>query len=193
MKPQKISLIGNCQTMALTWYLQQLSKDFDVKWIKIDGDVGDKIVSGFENIKWKGRNIHMVSDVECGVERLQTSDVVIFQHLRLKTSPHYNLDQLKKYVKTGELISISVFYYNPSDPDQKFLKEMKKRAEKVNVDIPAHKLIEKHGSKITIKKFNHPHVFYFLELVREICAKLGWDYYSEEQYNQYLKEGYPFG
>jgi len=27
----KISLIGNCQTMALTWYLKQLNKDFDVK------------------------------------------------------------------------------------------------------------------------------------------------------------------
>ena len=46
--------------------------------------------------------------------------------------------------------------------------------------------------------FIHPqkplaHVFYFLELVREICIKTGWDYYSKEQYNQYLKEGYPFG
>lgn len=34
---------------------------------------------------------------------------------------------------------------------------------------------------------------YFLELVREICSKTGWNYYSDEQYNQYLKKGYPFG
>lgn len=64
-------------------------------------------------------------------------------------------------------------------------------------NVPAHKLIEKHGSNIKIESSTqnpaHPTAFYFLELVREICAKTGWDYYSEEQYNQYLKEGYPFG
>jgi len=67
------------------------------------------------------------------------------------------------------------------------------RANKYNIDIPAHKIIEKHGSKIQIQRKNHPKVFYFLELVREICKKTDWDYYSDEQYNQYLKEGYPFG
>jgi hypothetical protein len=70
---------------------------------------------------------------------------------------------------------------------------MIERANEFNIDIPAHTIIEKHGSKITMQQKNHPHVFYFLELVREICIKTGWDYYSEEQYNQYLKEGYPFG
>jgi len=70
---------------------------------------------------------------------------------------------------------------------------MIERAEKFNIDIPAHKIIEKHGSKIGIRTFNHPKVFYFLELVREICKRNGWEYYNNEQYNQYLEDAYPFG
>tara|TARA_B110000305_G_scaffold194789_1_gene219025 strand:- start:879 stop:1142 length:264 start_codon:yes stop_codon:yes gene_type:complete len=86
-------------------------------------------------------------------------------------------------------------FYDPRDLDQKALKGMEERAVRFNIDIPAHKIIEKHGAKITMQEgeARHPHVFYFLELVREICALTGWNYYSDKQYNQYLKEGYPFG
>lgn len=70
---------------------------------------------------------------------------------------------------------------------------MIERAKKFNIDIPAHKIIEKHRSKIKVELPHHPRVFYFLELVREICALTGWDYYSEELYNKCLKKGYPFG
>jgi hypothetical protein len=82
-------------------------------------------------------------------------------------------------------------YYNVEHPE--CLSGMIRRAKKLNIDIPAHKIIKKYGCKITMQQENHPHVFYFLELVREICTKTGWNYYSEKQYNQYLKEGYPFG
>lgn len=176
--------------MALTWYLQQLNKDFDVQWIQLFGELGNKIA--FEAEHW-GKKISKISSIETGINRLQQSDYVIFQHLRLETSPHYNFKQLKKHVSKGKLISISSMFYNPDDPSQRLLKGMIKRAEQFNIDIPAHKIIEKHGSKITMQQKNHPKVFYFLELVREICAKTGWGYYSDEQYNQYLKEGYPFG
>lgn len=186
----KISLIGNCQTLALTWYLQQLNKDFDVQWIQLFGELGNKIASESNAL---GKKITKIVSIETGINRLQQSDYVIFQHLRLETSPHYNFKQLKKHVTKGKLISISSMFYEPNDPDQKLLKGMIERAEACNIDIPAHKIIEKHGPKITMQQKNHPQVFYFLELVREICAITGWNYYSDEQYNQYLKEGYPFG
>jgi hypothetical protein len=73
---------------------------------------------------------------------------------------------------------------------------MIERAAKYNIDIPAYKLTEKHGSSIKMNdptKPRHPNTVYFLELIREICIITGWDYYSNEQYNQYLKEGFPFG
>lgn len=70
---------------------------------------------------------------------------------------------------------------------------MVKRAEEFNIDIPAHKIIEKHRSEIKIYTVHHPKVFYFLELVREICTLTGWNYYSEEKYTKLFKKGYPFG
>ena len=185
----KISLLGNCQTKALSWYLEQLNKSFDVKWISIE-----RFYS-----KWgpephfKGKKINVIADTEEGIKRLQSSDLVIFQNISAKTSKNYNVKKLKTYTKNSKLISISSMMYNAADPKQTYLKGMIQRAKEHNLDIPAHKIIEKHGSKIKMQKHNHPNVFYFLELVREICIKMGWNYYTDEKYDQYLKEGYPFG
>ena len=185
----KITLLGNCQTKALSWYIQQLDPSFNVKWICIEV----LLKKNWGNPYFMNKPVNTITDIQQGIERLKLSDYVIFQHIQTSTSTNYNLAQLKKHASKGKLISISSLLYQPSDPTQQYLKGMIERAQKLNIDIPAHKMIEKHGSKITMQQKNHPHVFYFLELVREICAKTGWDYYSDEQYNRYLKEGYPFG
>ena len=87
-------------------------------------------------------------------------------------------------------------FYNPSQHilDGSFLQGMIERAKRHNIDIPAHKIIEKHGSKIKmIAVPTHPAVFYFLELVREICNFTGWEYYTDDQYYKYMEQRYPFG
>ena len=183
----KISLIGNCQTKALTWYIQQLDPSFDVEWICIE----PFLPYWGPNRRFNGKPIPVISDIKKGIERVKCSDYIIYQHTKTSTSKAYNPTELKKHAKIAKLISISSFFYDPEEP--KYFNGMKQRAKENNVDIPAHKLIEKHGSKITVAKYNHPHVFYFLELVREICEFVGWDYYSDHQYNQYYDRGYPFG
>ena len=67
----KISLLGNCQTKALTWYIQQLNLDFDVKWISPD----------FHRIQeWQlqnpffGKNIQIISNVNESKQILQNSE-----------------------------------------------------------------------------------------------------------------------
>lgn len=185
----KITLLGNCQTKALSWYIAQLGQNVDVKWISIE----PFLKNWGPNPDFFGKSINVITDTQEGIKRLQSSDYVIFQHIQINTSDNYNTDQLKKHVTRGKLISISSMYYNPTDPAQIYLKGMIERAEKFNVDIPAHKIIEKHGSKIKMLEINHPSAFYFMELVREICKKTGLNYYSNKQYNQLLKEAYPFG
>jgi len=189
-----ITLLGNCQTLALTWYLQELNSNFNVVWIQFEK--AEHLKNVILKDYCKGKFISIISNINEGIERLKCSDYIIYQPMQEKTSPSYNYKQLKKYVKKAKLISISSMFYNPNDPDQKLLKGMIKRAEEYNIDIPAHKMIERHGSNIKINnptKPRHPNTFYFLELIREICIITGWDYYSNEQYNQYLKKGYPFG
>ena len=186
----KITLLGNCQTKALTWYIEQLNENFDVKWICIDSfDQADWALTKSFN----GKDIPTIFNQNESAKRLEDSDYIIFQNVKPETSKYFNSKIIEKHQSHAQLISISTFYYDPEDPEKKYLKGMINRANQYSIDIPAHKIIEKHGSKITTQQNNHPHVFYFLELVREICAKTGWDYYSEKQYNQYLKEGYPFG
>ena len=184
-----ITLLGNCQTKALSWYIQQLDPSFNVKWICIE----IFLPNWGPLSKFKDKPINVITETQEAIKTLKSSDYVIFQPLKTETSENYNPDQLKKYTSRGKLISISSMFYQPKDPEQKLLNGMIERAKKFNIDIPAHKIIEKHGPKIRMEKINHPRVFYFLELVREICSKTGWNYYSDEQYNQYLKEGYPFG
>ena len=190
----KITLLGNCQTKALTWYIGQLNLDFDVKWISPD----------FHSIgSWQlenpffGKNIQIISDINESKQILQNSEYIIYQHIKQERTKHFNHEEIKKHQSHAQLISVSSFFYEPEDPQEEALKGMIDRANKYDIDIPAHKIIEKHGSSITIESSTqcpaHPTVFYFLELVREICTKTGWDYYPDEQYNQYLEEGYPFG
>ncbi len=186
----KITLLGNCQTKALTWYIQQLNENFNLKWICIDSfdKAGWALTKNF-----KGKDIPMIVNLNESIKRLKDSDCIIFQNIQPETSKYFHNSAIQKHKSHAKLISISAFYYELEDPEEKYLKGMIKRANRFNIDIPAHKIIQKHGSKITMEQGNHPHVFYFLELVRGICEKTGWGYYSEEQYNQYLKEGYPFG
>jgi aspartate-semialdehyde dehydrogenase len=194
-KQKNITLLGNCQTKALSWYIQQLDPSFDVKWISIESFLSNW---GPDSM-FLGKPINVITDTQEAANRLQSSDYLIFQHVLSESSENYSSEKIKMHAKNAKLISISSFFYDPDiqDPKESGLMGMIERANRFNVDIPAHKMIEKHGPKIEIVRKNklptHPTVFYFLELVREICAKTGWDYYSDEQYNQYLKEGYPFG
>jgi hypothetical protein len=138
-----------------------------------------------------------ITGTEDSMQRLKRSSFLIYQPISPATSKNFNFEKIKSYNPECYFISISSFYFDPDCPRQTGLSGMIDRAKRFNIDIPAHKLIEKHGSNIKIEPSTqtpaHPTAFYFLELVREICAKTGWDYYSDDQYNQYLKEGYPFG
>ncbi len=192
----KITLVGNCQTKALTWYIQQLNENFEVKWLQ--PEFGRESAWTQPGIFCK-KSTPTITGTEDSIERLKDSSFLIYQSILPETSKNFNFEKIKSYNPECHFISISSFYYESEDPQEEALKGMIDRANKYNIDIPAHKIIEKHGAKIEVQQkrkkkiINHPKVFYFLELVREICAKTGWDYYSDAQYNQYLQEGYPFG
>jgi hypothetical protein len=67
----KISLIGNCQTKALTWYIEQLNENFDVKWICIDS---------FDKDSWaltknfRGKDIPIIFNQNESAKRLEDKD-----------------------------------------------------------------------------------------------------------------------
>jgi len=188
----KITLLGNCQTKALTWYIQQLNENFDVKWVQTKFGRGKNWAKPGS---FEGKPVPTVTGKENAIKRLMNSSFLIYQNLSSEASDNFHNEKIKLYNPTCNFISISSFYFHPNNSQENGLTGMIHRANVFDIDVPAHKIIEQHGSKIEIvnSQPNHPSTFYFLELVREICKRTGWDYYSEEQYNQYLKEGYPFG
>ena len=190
----KITLLGNCQTKALTWYIQQLNSNFDVKWVQPEFGRG---CAWAQPGIFREKSIPTITGTEDSIQRLKGSSFLIYQPILPATSKNLNFEKIKSYNPECHFISISSFYFHPDTSQKNGLEGMIHRANVFDIDVPAHKLIEKHGSNITIEPSSqnpvHPTAFYLLELVREICTKTGWNYYSDAQYNQYLKEGYPFG
>lgn len=66
----KITLLGNCQTKALTWYIQQLNENFNVKWICIDsfGKTAWALTKNF-----MGKDIPMIVNLNESIKRLKDS------------------------------------------------------------------------------------------------------------------------
>jgi len=197
----KITLIGNCVNKALTWYIQQLNSDFDVKWIWTD--IGMKNFA--KNDRFMGKPVPTIVDTEEAKKRLSESDFIIYHPIQPARIKYFNYEDIKKYETSKcKLIPIGVFYLNIDDSNadnkqDKYLKKtgfigIKERAKKYNMEIKIHKIIEKFGpvDLVTRNKY-HPRVLFILELVREICKLTGWKFYSDEQYDQYMKIKYPFG
>ena len=187
-----ISLVGNCQAKALVWYLSQLNEQFDVKYISIE--MFRETFGRLQN--FEGKPTPSITNTQEAVERLQNSNFIIYQNILESTSKDFNFKKIREYSSVAKLISFSSMIYDPNDPNEFYQKGMADRDKQFNVDITANQIIEKHGNKVKVLKDtakpNHPCSFYFLELVREICIKAKWEYYTNEQYNFYLKERYPF-
>ena len=191
----KISLIGNCQIKALTWYIQELNSDFDVKYIWVDIGMG---AWSKKNV-FQGKSTPTIVDTKVSQDRLLESDYIIYQPIRPSRIKDFNYEDIQKYNAQSKLISIGCFYHRKPTCKREYdaskiqILGMKERAKQFKLDIQPHKIIEQHGvGAVSTNHAYHPKALYFLELAGQICAKTGWDYYSEKQYNQYLKEGYPF-
>lgn len=195
----KISLIGNCQIKALTWYIQELNSDFDVKYIWTD--IG--MDSFAKKNVFNGKSTPTIINAKASQDRLSESDYIIYQPIRPSRIKKFNYEDIQKYRDRSKLISVGCFYCrepNSKDVDPRKYEEktgligMKERAKKFQLDIQPHKIIEQHEiNAITTNNPYHPRTLYFTELVREICAQTGWRYYNNKQYNQLVEERYPFG
>ena len=154
---------------------------------------GEGIQSKENQIQRDESIINVIKQTSLGKKRLMESDVVIYQHLSKKASRHFHSKRLQELARRSQLISISSVHYDPSDPLKTHLNQMIKKARQNKIDIPAHKIIEKHGAKITMASLMWPQVFYFLELTRKVCQKIGLNYYNNTKYSELLELGYPFG
>lgn len=67
------------------------------------------------------------------------------------------------------------------------LSELSKREYENNVDILVSKIIDEHKSVKLMITINHPNTFLFLEIVKQICVKLGISFFTTGEYSHFMK------
>jgi hypothetical protein len=97
-----ITLLGNCQTLALTWYFQELNSNFNVVWIQFEK--AEHLKNAMLKDYCKGKFISIISDINKGIERLKCSDYIIYQPMQEKTSPSCKSKISKRHDRKGSKI-----------------------------------------------------------------------------------------
>lgn len=180
----KITFIGNCQTISLCFYFQQLLCDSDIKWLLYDHKFKRHLGRWTNKIKNKIVNYYRIFNV------IKKSDVIVYQEISKEKSKFCNTETLQKNKKEScVLIKIPSIYLDYSNYDVS-IKELRRREIENKVDIRVSDIFEKYRERRLIlpAHYNHPNTFLFLEVVDELSKLLNIDSFSEEKKNMFLKD-----
>jgi hypothetical protein len=177
-----ITFIGNCQTVALCFFFQQLlPKDNNICWVLYGEEF--KMHMGIWSVKCNNKII----DYDTSIQTIKDSDVIIYQNIDVNKSVFSNTNTLLELTKnTCKLIKIPSIYLIYRDFDNS-IKELIKRENENDVDIKVSEIFYKFKHTTLMLNPRHPKTFLFLEVVKVLCTLLDYDFFTEEQYNDFLK------
>lgn len=180
-----LTFIGNCQTIGLCYYFQQLLKNsnYDIYWVLYGDSFGYNKTTALWSSKCKNQilNYDIINDI------ISKSDIIIYQEIDLSKSVFSNENTLKKMVKKKcKLIKIPCVYLIYDDYDNS-IKELIKRENKNNVDLKVSIIFDKYRNKNMMLTNDHPNTFLFLEIVKELCKLLKFDFFKKEQCDIFLQ------
>ena len=125
---------------------------------------------------------------------ISSCDLVVYQILSKTASPKYYKQRLESLIsKDATRFKLPAFHIDLKNID-KTLQGIRDRCDVNNTDIHINEILEHVAVKsMTTQTPSHPKAIYFLEVVRLLCFKLGIDFFSEEDYEMFVKTGFPFG
>lgn len=177
-----ITFIGNCQTVSLCFYFQQLlSENNNICWLLY----GEEFKQHLNN--WSVKCKNKILDYDKVIPTIKNSDIIIYQNIDVSKSLFSNTNILSKIKKDScTLIQIPSIYllYNNFDFS---IKELIKRENKNNVDIKISNIFYKFRDTNLMLTYNHPTTFLFLEIMKILCNLLNIDFFTEEQYNLFME------
>ena len=179
-----IAFIGNCQTISLCFFLQQLlvrnKKNYQVKWCLY----GDKFKAHLA--KWSEKCNHKIIDYDQSIEYIKICNFIIYQDISKEKSTFSNVDILTKIKKEDcKLIKMPSIFFEYSSYDNS-LEELIQKETNLNVDIKVSQIIDKHKPNILMLTKNHPKTFLFLEIMKEICKFLNIEFFDQRLYLHYM-------
>lgn len=200
----KIALIGNCQTEALSWYFQYLFPHAQVHWINFSLGRKDIYYNGFgflgkfrllENRHaFTKKFLNKVKLTQDPDDYISSCDLVIYQCMFEHASPRFHTQRLKSLISKDAIpVKIPSFHIDKNNIDET-LQGMRDRCDRNDTDIHIDDILKNVPveSMISGQKV-HPKAIYFLEVARLICLKLGVNFFNEEDYQMFMKTGFPFG
>lgn len=177
-----ITFIGNCQTLSLCFYFQQLLiKNNKICWVSYSEEFKQHL--GNWSVKCKNKII----DYDNSIQTIKDSDIVIYQDIDVKKSLFSNTNKLRELTKNNcKLIKIPNIYLDYNDFDNS-IKELISRENKNNVDIKISNILCNFKDTNLMLTVLHPNTFLFMEIIKVLCNLLNFDFFTEEQYKFFLK------
>lgn len=168
---EKLYFMGNCQTLTYAWYLKRLLPDLDVKWLQSER---------FLNANWTSNPTW--SDVE-RVFNLEEVDSILNEGCFLITNhDNENKSHFEDKYPNTTIKTITCIYEN--------IDGMKERELDWDIDIKLSTIFE--DTKANMLTVNHPDTYTFLLVIKQICSYIDVPFFNADDYNKYLKKGFPF-
>jgi len=177
-----ITFIGNCQTVSLCFYFQQLlNENNNIYWVLY----GDEFKQHLGN--WSVKCKNKIIDYDELIKKIKDSDIIIYQNIDVSKSLFSNTNTLREITKQNcKLIIIPSIYLIYNDFDNS-IKELIKRENENNVDIKVSDILCKFKNDNLMLTCNHPNTFLFMEIIKLLCNLLNYNFFTDEQYNNFLK------
>lgn len=186
-----ITFIGNCQTLSLCYFFQQLLKDNNnINYVKP--------LEGFRtNRKWCKKIKNIITDYNISIKIIKNSDYIIYQNINTSKSLFCNTNTLSSLKKDScKLIQIPSIYLIYKDFNNS-IKKLIEREKKNNVDIQVSDIFYKYKDNNLMITKNHPNTFLFLEVMKQICHLINVNFFTKKQCSIFLKNnnymGLPHG
>lgn len=177
-----ITFIGNCQMISLCFYFQQLlNENNNIYWVLYGEEFKEHIGS------WTYKCKNIIIDYDDSIQKIKDSDIIIYQNININKSLFSNTNSLLEIIKNScKLIMIPSIILNYNDFDNS-IKELINRENENNVDIKVSNILYNFKDINLMLTCNHPSTFLFMEIIKILCDLLNYDFFTEDQYNIFLK------
>lgn len=178
-----ITFIGNCQTLSLCFFFQELleNQNYSVYWISYDDEFNEHVQD------WTDKCKNKILFQDEAIERIEESDIIIYQEIRLDKSAFSNREKLLEIKKeTCRLITVPSirFDYNHYE---KSINKLIIRENTKNTDIKVSNIFNKFKKYKLMLSPRHPKTSLFLEMVKELCKFIDIPFFTKEKYKTFIE------
>ena len=113
-----IGFIGNCQTLSLCFFFQQLleNQNYSIYWISYDDEFNEHVQD------WADKCKNKILFEDEAIERIKESDIIIYQEIRLDKSAFSNRQKLLEIKKdTCRLITVPSIRFDYNDYEKSIM------------------------------------------------------------------------